>query len=467
MPKHCDEDIVDTGKEVNTLAHVPEVCVGQDLAKLEPKGKGKGKSVGKGPSGKDVQCETKGKGKGKGKGKMAAEPTKPAVEPSCEMKSLPWTRLVMGSQVSQGATIWDRVGSLYIEEAHGLVPAEELENRFGKAAGLLKVDKAENGKAKKPKLARLASISQDARFQMEVSLKTLPHHLSSSQEAVDAILALDSRAMPADAAQTLQRFLCPCEQQVQELADQRRQGENEYAQALESWHAAGKDGEEPVPFQWEKMELYMEGLSTLPACGARLRCWSFLLSLPERLDTIDQNLDAFERMVQCFHASEELPAVLGLVLAFGNYLNGGKNQRRLGQADGFHIEALGRPGGLDVVNDSKGKNIRQMIFSSYFSKFPERAAKFVEELAPVFALVQRRIGKSEGALTLQKDIRVLIEDLDKQVLLISNEVRAQHQELEQALRLINDTTEKFSMEVPDLFNHAQSRVDALTLRLMR
>jgi len=402
------------------------------------------------------------KGKGKGKGKAVAEFTKPAVEPSCEMKSIPWTRLVTGSQFSQGETIWDKVGSSY---DNSLVPIAELENRFGKAAGLQKVDKAETEKAKKPKAARLASIPQDGRFQMEVSLKTLPPHLSSPQQAVDAILALDSNLLPADVAQTLQRFLCPSEMQVQEMADQRKSGEAEHAQALEGWHAAGQEGEEPIPFQWDHMELYMEGLSAIPACGVRLQCWSFLTMLPERLDMISQNLEAFELMVQCFHTSDELPTLLGMVLAFGNYLNGGKNQRRLGQADGFHIEALGRPGGLDVVNDSKGKNIRQMIFESYFGNFPEKAAKLVEELAPVFALVQRRTGKCEGAVTLKKDVRVMIEDLGKQFALVSNEMQVKQKELEDVLQSISDTNDAFLSEMPHMFSQAQSRVDALAMKI--
>lgn len=440
----------------------PETGV-QESPKTEPKGKGKGKGPA-GPASSGPQGDAKGKGKGKGK--AAVEPTKPGVEPSCEMKSLPWTRYVTGSQLSQGETIWDRVSSCYTQEAHNsLVPTEELETRFGKAAGLQQVDKAEKEKVKKPKFARLASIPQDARFQMEVSVKTLPPHLSSPQQAVAAIQSLDSNLMPADVAHSLQRFLCPSEEQAQELANQRRQGEDQHAQALEAWNAAGREGEEPVPFQWDNLELYMEGLAVVPACGARLRCWSFLASLPERLDTINQNLEKFEQMVNCFHTSKELPTLLGLVLAFGNYLNGGKNQRRLGQADGFHIEALGRPGGLDVVNDPKGKNIRQMIFSSYFSKFPEKATQFFIEMAPLFALVQRRTGKCEGAPTLDKNVRILIEDLDKQVDVISKEVRAKHQELQEVLTCINDANDKFSMEMPDLFNQAQRRVDALTAKV--
>jgi hypothetical protein len=89
-------------------------------------------------------------------------------------------------------------------------------------------------------------------------------------------------------------------------------------------------------------------------------------------------------MVQCFHNSKELPSLLAIVLAFGNHLNGGKNEKRLGQADGFHIELLGRPGGLDVVNDPRGKNVRELIFKTFFEKCPDQAKALMVELKPFF-----------------------------------------------------------------------------------
>ena len=42
--------------------------------------------------------------------------------------------------------------------------------------------------------------------------------------------------------------------------------------------------------------------------------------------------------------------------------------------------------------------------------------RLLDELAPLFALVQRRLRKVEGAPVLRKDVRVQIEDLDQQAL---------------------------------------------------
>lgn len=205
----------------------------------------------------------------------------------------------------------------------------------------------------------------------------------------------------------------------------------------------------------------MEVLSHLPACEARLSCWGFLGELPGRLESLSLNLELFERMVQSFHTSQELPTLLGIVLAFGNYMNGGRNEKRLGQADGFHIEALGRPGGLDVVNDPQGRNIRQLIFKTYFSHYPDRAARLLQELAPLFALVQRRLSKSDGSPVLRKDVRVQIEELDRQASLLKAEFSKKRHELQQARALIDDPLDSFVKEVPYAFELESRRIDEL------
>lgn len=102
-----------------------------------------------------------------------------------------------------------------------------------------------------------------------------------------------------------------------------------------------------------------------------LRSWNrSRYHLPERLGQLQENLLKFEKMVHCFlkssDESSEVPFLLSLVLAFGNYLNGGKNEKRLGRADGFHVELLGRPGGLDLVNDAQGRRLKGLKgFESY------------------------------------------------------------------------------------------------------
>ena len=122
--------------------------------------------------------------------------------------------------------------------------------------------------------------------------------------------------------------------------------------------------------RWDPVEQYMEDLCEISCPSMRLSSWEFLYQLPERLSQLQENLLKFEKMVKCFmkcfskeelkeERPSELPFLLSLVLAFGNYLNGGKNEKRLGRADGFHVELLGRPGGLDLVNDAQGRRFER------------------------------------------------------------------------------------------------------------
>jgi len=448
-----------------TVSTSSEAAAAQPDSGPKGKGKGKGKASGPPPAPPGAQGPGAGpKGKGKGKGTAVLEPTKPPVEVGRDLKSLPWTRFIVGSQIKPGATIWDQIGTAYVQENYGsLVPSGEVEERFAKSTGQ-RSEKAKKVEVKKPKAARIGSISQDERFQKEVGLKTLPPHLASAADAAHAIRSLDRAALPVDTMHTLQRLLCPSEEQEEELRVKRQEGEEEHSRLLEQWHAAGEVGEEPSPFHWDPVELYMEGLAQVPGSAARLNCWGFVCSLPDRVDTLARSLDLFDQMVLCFRSSEGLPPLLGLVLAFGNFLNGGRNQKRLGQADGFHVEALGRPGGLDVVNDTRGRNIRQLIFNVYFSRFPNHATQLLAELEPLFALVQRRLGKSDGSLTLQKDVRIQIEDLERQVSLLKGEFAAKSRELQHALTCISDPHDAFVTEMPAAFEQERRRVEELVER---
>lgn len=446
------ERMVDTAPPMATPEATPE---GSDIVatptKVPPKGKGKGKGKAPAPtapgtlsgSGSDAgKGEAKGKAKGKGK-VSAVEPTKPEVKPAQDLKTIPWTRYVVGAQITEG-TIWDQVNEVY-EHDHIMeaLPMDEIEKRFGKATGQgVAVVKKE---VKKPKTVKLSSIAQEQRFQIEVCLRTLPVGLNTGSKAARAIQDLDRSVMSCEAMSSLRRFLCPTDEQEQELRAKRRER-----------------SETPEPLIWDPVEQYMEELLVISGCSLRLSCWEFLYNLSERLAQLQENLQRFERMVRCFLTSTEIPVLLSLVLAFGNYLNGGKNEKRLGRADGFHVELLGRPGGLDLVNDTQGRNVRQLIFETFCEKYPSHSERLFEELAPVFDLVQRRIGKdAQGVPALRKSVRVEIEDLDKQLSQLKSEFTKKHHEMKECLKLIDDPAEKFVIEIPREFDDAKQHIDDL------
>merc|ERR1719476_357816 len=107
---------------------------------------------------------------------------------------------------------------------------------------------------------------------------------------------------------------------------------------------------------------------------ARVECWSFLCTFNELAAGLSHALVEFQRVVDAFKASEALPHLLSLVLAVGNYLNGGTGR---GQADGFDLETLGK---LEGVKDNQGKDLRHFVFEIWCTKHTEKASLLVEEL---------------------------------------------------------------------------------------
>ena len=64
-------------------------------------------------------------------------------------------------------------------------------------------------------------------------------------------------------------------------------------------------------------------------------------------------------------SSKEVTDVLGLVLAFGNYMNGGNVAR--GQADGFELDIL--PKLKDVKCKDNSTNLLHYLVTIYIKKF--------------------------------------------------------------------------------------------------
>lgn len=64
-------------------------------------------------------------------------------------------------------------------------------------------------------------------------------------------------------------------------------------------------------------------------------------------------------------SSKEVTNVLGLVLAFGNYMNGGNVAR--GQADGFELDIL--PKLKDVKCKDNSTNLLHYLVTIYVKKF--------------------------------------------------------------------------------------------------
>ena len=286
-----------------------------------PAGKGPAAPAGKGPA--PAGKGGAGKAGKAGKGGAASAETKEVRKPEKPMKPLWWSKMLFGAQLKKGETIWDEV-----KDDHEKLPLAELTERYSKSAVAKEKPKKEGQESKKEELKSLRIIT-DPQIVVgkEASLRKLPE----PSEVARALNELDDSVLDIELLQVVKDNACPTPPQMKELDEIRQKNPN-------------------VP--WALPESFMWVIGKMPAYQQRIDCWCFAMSYKEQQQTYETALRDFLQVVECFQESEKLPDLLGLILAVGNYLNGGTNR---GQADGFDLESLAK---LEGIKDATGKDIR-------------------------------------------------------------------------------------------------------------
>ncbi|KAA8581142.1 hypothetical protein FQN60_002723, partial [Etheostoma spectabile] len=121
---------------------------------------------------------------------------------------------------------------------------------------------------------------------------------------------------------------------LQALFENRAQQEE--LDKIEKHIKSSKDKENAKPL--DKPEQFLHQLSLIPNFSGRVFCILFQSSFSECMSSIMKKLDTLQRVCKALKDSKTVKQVLGLVLAFGNFMNGGNRSR--GQADGFTLDIL-------------------------------------------------------------------------------------------------------------------------------
>lgn len=354
--------------------------------------------------------------------------TKPVRKPKTQMKALWWTKLVIGDKIKKGETIWDKV-----TDDTDLIPLDELEKRFSKsAAAAKKAPKEDNGEKKEEKLKEIRILTDPSIVVgREASLKNLP----PAQEMARAVEELDEQTIDLEILRILRENACPTPPQMKELVDARKAN-------------PGVPLALPEQFMWV--------IGNLPAYQQRLDCWDFVRAYVDRYNSYSEALSQFDQMMEAILDSTQLPPMLGLVLAVGNYLNGGTNR---GQADGFDIETLGK---LDSIKDAEGQDIRQFLVAQWLNNFTDKAAELIEELMPVLININRRLAKDgDGVEKCAKACRYSIEDFDSCVVALQAECTERHETMQMVLQYFEDPADQFKLRMPGLFIEAKEQIEKL------
>ncbi|XP_069340778.1 LOW QUALITY PROTEIN: formin-2 [Eulemur rufifrons] len=304
---------------------------------------------------------------------------KQPVEPCRPMKPLYWTRIQLHSRRDSSASlIWEK-----IEEPS--IDCHEFEELFSKTA-VKERKKPISDTISKTKAKQVVKLLSNKRSQA-VGILMSSLHLDM-KDIQHAVVNLDNSVVDLETLQALYE----------------NRAQSDELEKIEKHGRSSKDKKNPKSL--DKPEQFLYELSLIPNFSERVFCILFQSTFSESICSIRRKLELLQKLCETLKNGPGVMQVLGLVLAFGNYMNSGNNTR--GQADGFGLDIL--PKLKDVKSSDNSRSLLSYIVSYYLRNFDEDAGKeqCVFPLPEPQDLFQASHMKFED---FQKDLRKLKKDL--------------------------------------------------------
>ncbi|XP_027145508.1 formin-2 isoform X2 [Larimichthys crocea] len=350
-------------------------------------------------------------------------PRKAVVEPPRPMKPLYWTRIQLHSKKEVSSSlVWEN-----IEEPD--VDFEEFVELFSKTAVKEKKQPLSDT-ITKSKAKQVMKLLNNKRSQA-VGILMSSLHLDM-KDIQHAILNLDNTVVDLETLQALYE----------------NRAQQDELDKIEKHIKSSKDKENAKPL--DKPEQFLYQLSLIPNFSGRVFCILFQSSFSECMSSIMRKLDTLQRLCKVLQDCETVKRVLGLVLAFGNFMNGGNRTR--GQADGFTLDIL--PKLKDVKSSDNMKSLLSYIVAYYLRHFDEDAGREtcvypLPEPHDLFQASQMKFEDFQKDLTrLRKDLRACTSEVEK-VCKVSDE----------------DNLQPFKGKMDDFLTQAKTELETLDAQL--
>ncbi|XP_036403053.1 formin-2-like [Megalops cyprinoides] len=302
-------------------------------------------------------------------------PLKAVVEPPRPMKPLYWTRIQLHSKKeASGSLVWEKVKEPSVD-------FEEFVELFSKSTM----------KEKKKPLSDTISKSKATQV-----VKLLTNKRSQAVGILMSSLHLDMRDIQ-HAVLNLENCVVDLET-LQALYENRAQPDE--MEKIEKHIKSSKEKENAKPL--DKPEQFLFQLSQIPSFSGRVFCILFQSTFAECISSVIRKLEILQKVCTMLYSSEGVMQVLGLILAFGNFMNGGNRSR--GQADGFGLDIL--PKLKDVKSSDSSCSLLSYVVSYYLRHFDEEAGYPLPEPHDLFQASQMKFED------FQKDLRKLRKDLN-------------------------------------------------------
>ncbi len=244
-------------------------------------------------------------------------PPKKSVKPSCKMRNMFWTPIPVDKI---DGTIWPELSDQKIKFG-----SKNLESRFGLEADQ-NAGRSKNSQGNQRKSLGLIHLVTGNR-QQNVGI-ALSKVRASDDEIVEAIWSMDETMLTSEHTQVLMKA-CPTEDEVG---------------LIKNFEASNGD-----PKKLAREDRFMRKVSKIPNLHARLTSALTWHNFDDDVERIDFKAQIVREACVEVERSPKLKKLLEIVLALGNYLNGGTPR---GGAWGFKLEALGK---LDTIKDNTSK----------------------------------------------------------------------------------------------------------------
>nr|XP_020661835.1 formin-1 isoform X2 [Pogona vitticeps] len=353
-------------------------------------------------------------------------PRKPAVEPSCPMKPLYWNRIQInnGRGPSSKSTLWESL------EEPNIFDTSEFEYLFSKETAQEKKKPLVESYEKKTKAKKIIKLLDGKRSQaVGILISSLHLEMKDIQQAVlnvdDSIVDLET---------------------LEALYENRAQKDE--LQKIKRHYDTSKEDEVKL---LDKPEQFLYELSQISNFAERARCIIFQSVFNEGITAVRRKADIIHRVSKGLLDMESVKVILGLILAFGNYMNGGNRTR--GQADGFGLEIL--PKLKDVKSRDTAISLVDYVVIYYLRHCDKEAGtdKSVFPLPEPQDLFQASQVKFEDLI---KDLRKLNRDLEvceKQMKVVFRDSSEEH------LQPFKDKLEDFFLKAVEEHKTEESHLE--------
>ncbi|XP_021551032.2 formin-1 isoform X1 [Neomonachus schauinslandi] len=320
-------------------------------------------------------------------------PRKPAVEPSCPMKPLYWTRIQI-SDKSQNATptLWDSL------EEPDIRDTSEFEYLFSKDTTQQKKKPLSETYEKKNKVKKIIKLLDGKRSQtVGILISSLHLEMKDIQQAIfnvdDSVVDLETLAA---------------------LYENRAQ-EDELVK-IRKYYETSKEEELKL---LDKPEQFLHELAQIPNFAERAQCIIFRSVFLESISSLHRKVEIVTRASKGLLHMKSVKDILALILAFGNYMNGGNRTR--GQADGYSLEIL--PKLKDVKSRDNGINLVDYVVK-YYLRYYDQEAGTEKSIFPLPEPQDFFLASQVKFEDLIKDLRKLkrqLEASEKQMIVVCKE----------------------------------------------